>query len=337
MNIKGKSEIYNREIAPCQAPEFKQDTQEGEMEEVEGKGIIGVEELAKFLKIPVEKTTKTILFENEKGEVIAGAVRGDYEINELKLMEVSDSEELKLASEEIVKKITGAEIGFAGVLNLPKEVKLFMDDSMEGRVNFETGANKTDYHRINVNFGRDIDKPKKFYDIKTAKEGDVDPGTGKIYETMKAIEVGNIFTLKTKFSDAFGLKYTDEKGKLQSVLMGCYGIGPSRIVGTLVEVFYDDRGMVWPESVAPFKYHLINLSTDAKVKEQADELYKKLREKGEEVLYDDREDSSPGEKLKDADLIGIPYRLVVSDKTDGKVEVKKRNEEKVEIVDMDDV
>ena len=126
------------------------------MEEVKGEGIIGVEKLAKFLKIAVEATTKTILFENEKGEVIAGAVRGDYEINELKLTEVSQSEELKLASEEVVKKITGAEVGYAGILNLPKNVKLFMDDSMQGRVNFETGANKTDYHTINVNFSRDM-------------------------------------------------------------------------------------------------------------------------------------------------------------------------------------
>jgi len=242
-----------------------------------------------------------------------------------------------LASEEVVKKITGAEVGYAGILNLPKNVKLFMDDSMQGRVNFETGANKTDYHTINVNFSRDMEEPKEFYDIKVAKEGDLDPETGKAYETMKAIEVGNIFPLKSKFADDFGLKYTDEKGKLHSVVMGCYGMGSSRVMGALVEVFHDDKGMIWPENVAPFKYHLINLSADAKVKKQAEDLYNRLMEKGEEVLYDDRGEASPGEKLKDADLIGLPYRLVVSDKTQGKVEVKKRDSKELDIKEMDDI
>ncbi|HRY63170.1 MAG TPA: His/Gly/Thr/Pro-type tRNA ligase C-terminal domain-containing protein [Patescibacteria group bacterium] len=139
------------------------------------------------------------------------------------------------------------------------------------------------------------------------------------------IEVGNIFQLKTKYSEPFKLMYQDEKGENKLVQMGCYGIGPSRLMGTIVEVFHDEDGIIWPESVAPFKYHLLNLSKEGKVKKQADELYDHLIKKGAEVLYDDRTEPTPGAKLKDADLLGLPIRLVVSDKTDGKVEVKTRN------------
>ncbi|MFH1291714.1 MAG: aminoacyl--tRNA ligase-related protein [bacterium] len=150
----------------------------------------------------------------------------------------------------------------------------------------------------------------------------------------KAIEVGNIFPLKTKFSDAFGFKYTDEQGKEQSVLMGCYGIGPSRIMGTLVEVFHDEHGMIWPESVAPYQVHLVSLNQD----EKADELYEKLMAKNVEVLYDDR-DLSAGEKLADADLIGCPTRLLVSKKTleQNSVEVKKRDQKQVSLVNFEEI
>lgn len=326
-SVPSKNLTFNKEIAPSKAPVFDNSNEEEKpMENVKGEGLIGVEPLAEFLKIPVEKTTKTILFENEKGDVIAAAVRGDYDVNENKLLEISNSKELKLATEETVKRVTKAEVGYAGILNLPSSVKVYIDESVANRKNFECGANKTNYHTINVNFGRDLPEPTEYYDIKIAKEGDIFPETGKVYETKKAIEVGNIFLLKTKFSDAFKMKYLDEDGKQKPVFMGCYGIGPSRLMGTLVEIFNDDKGIIWPEEVAPFKYHLINLSRDEKVKEQAEEIYDKLVEAKQEVFFDDREEISPGEKLKDADLIGIPYRLIVSDKTKGEIEIKQRKE-----------
>ncbi|NMB48008.1 hypothetical protein GYA13_01005 [Candidatus Kuenenbacteria bacterium] len=153
----------------------------------------------------------------------------------------------------------------------------------------------------------------------------------------KAIEIGNIFELNTKFSEAFNLKYLDKKGDKNLVYMGCYGIGPSRLMGTIVEVYHDEAGITWPESVAPFKYHLLNLSKDAKVKQQAEELYESLSKKGAEVLYDDRTEPTPGEKLKDADLLGLPVRLVLSDKTAGKVEVKPRNSQQTELKDIKEI
>ena len=333
--VKSKKLAFNKEIAPARAPSFDSSNEPlVAMQEVKGEGIIGVEELAKFLKIPVEKTTKTILFENEKGEVIAGAVRGDYDINELKLAEVAGCKELKLASPATVKRVTGAEIGYAGVLNLASEVKIFMDDSMQARVNFECGANRTNYHTINVNFGRDLPMPEKFYDIKLAKAGDFYPATGESYEVKQAIEVGNIFKLKTKFTQAFNFTFKDEAGREQAVMMGCYGIGPSRIMGTLAEIFNDEHGLIWPASVAPYKYHLLNLSKQPEVKQQADKIYQALLARGEEVLYDDRQDISQGEKLAEADLIGIPYRLVVSDKTAGKIEFKERSAQQTKLIDF---
>ncbi len=336
--VESKNLAFNKEIAPVKAPSLDQGhEQSAELQEVEGKGIIGVEELAKFLNIPVEKTTKTILFETEKGEIIAAAVRGDYDVNELKLSEVAHCKELKLASSQKVKEITGAELGYAGILNLPDEVKVFMDDSLQGRINFECGANKTNYHTINVNFGRDLPEPEKFYDIKVARKGDLYPERGEPYKLKKGIEVGNIFKLKTKFSSAFNFTYKDKEGHEKPVVMGCYGIGPSRIMGTIVEVFHDERGIIWPEEVAPFKYHLLNLSQDSQIIAQADNIYNQLNQAGIEVLYDNRHDLSVGQKFTEADLIGIPYRLVVSHKTQGKIEIKKRDEDETKLIELQDL
>ena len=155
-------------------------------------------------------------------------------------------------------------------------------------------------------------------------------------ERKNTIETGNIFKLNTKFSDAFKLTYRAEDGTEKPVYMGCYGFGPSRTMGTLVEIFNDQKGIIWPEAVAPFKYHLINLSKDDKVKKKAGDIYKELSRKYE-VLYDDRANVSPGEKLAEADLIGIPYRLVVSDKTGNKIEIKERNKTKVSLKNLTDL
>ena len=173
-------------------------------------------------------------------------------------------------------------------------------------------------------------------EIAEHKEGDTCPKCkkGKI-KAGKAIEVGNIFPLKTKFSEAFDYKYIDEKGKPQPVLMGCYGIGPSRVLGAIVEIFHDDKGICWPEAVAPFKVHLLCLGKEEAVVKQAKKVYDELLKNNIEVLYDDRLEATAGQKFADADLIGLPCRLVVSGKTGEKVEFKKRTEEKAELVAME--
>lgn len=327
----GAQIAFNIEVAPSQAPTIDESAEEMKpREDVTGKGIIGVEELAEYLNIPVAKTTKTLLFETDSGEVIAAAVRGGYDINEEKLRKVSGAKSLKLASAAVVKKLTRAEVGYAGLLNLSKDVRIYMDESMKGRINFEMGANKTDYHSVNINFGRDLPEPTEFYDIKTARDGDRYPVTGEVYEVFKAAEVGNIFPLNTKFSKAFGYTYVDEQGKEQRVYMGCYGIGTSRVMGVIVEKFHDEKGIIWPRSVAPFTAHLVSLGD---VNKRADEVYQALESEGIDVLWDDR-DESAGIKLADADLIGCPLRLVVSPKTGNKVEVKLRDETSVKLADV---
>jgi prolyl-tRNA synthetase len=308
--------VYNREVAPSQAPKLDfGDEQEQPLTEVLGKGIIGVEALAEFLKIPVDKTTKTILFETEKGEVIAAAVRGTYEIDTEKLKKVAGVESLQLASAETVKRVTNAEVGYAGVLNLPAEVRVFFDESTAGRKNFECGANRTDYHSINVNFGRDLPEPEKFYDIKVAREGDLFPETGEKYEVFNGCEVGNIFPLNTKFSTAFDYNYIDENGKEQLVYMGCYGLGTTRVMGVIAEKYHDEKGLVWPAQVAPFDVHFITIDKGGEFTAEAEELIAEIEKLGLEVLWDDREKASAGEKFADSELIGIPLRIVLSSRS----------------------
>jgi prolyl-tRNA synthetase len=160
----------------------------------------------------------------------------------------------------------------------------------------------------------------------------------KDFKEASAIEVGNIFKLGTKYSTPFDLKYKDEKGQEQTVIMGCYGLGPTRLIGAIVETHHDDKGLIWPESVAPFKVHLLTLGEDKKIKKEADELYEKLSAEGVEALYDDRP-LSPGEKFAEADLIGLPYRLVISEKTlkEKSVELKKRSAKEIKLIDLDKI
>ncbi len=337
--VKSKSIYYNREVAPSLAPQIiEKDKVMLPKKDVLGKGIIGVQELADYLKILVEKTTKTLIFETDDNRVIAAAVRGGYDINEDKLRKISKCKALKLASAETVKKVTGAEIGYAGILNLPKDIDVFIDESVNNRLNFECGANKTNYHSTNVNFGRDLPFPKEFYDIKVAKTGDLYPETKEKYQVIKAAEVGNIFPLYTKFTDAFNYKFIDRDGKEKPIYMGCYGIGPSRIMGVIVEKFHDDRGIIWPEAVAPYQVHLIGLDLkNEDISSKVHKVYKVLKENNVEVLFDDREEVTAGEKFADADLIGIPVRLVVSKRTGDKVEFKKRDKKESEVMSLENV
>jgi prolyl-tRNA synthetase len=325
--------IFNREVAPSQAPVLSDQEEELKpMEEVEGKNIIGVEELSRFLKIPVEKTTKTLLFETDEDKVIAAAVRGGYDVHEEKLKKIIGCKKLHLASVDTVKKITGAEVGYAGVLNLPDSVKIYFDESTQNRKNFECGANKTHYHSVNVNWGRDIEIPDQFYDFKTAKEGDIHPDSGETYEVVRACEVGNIFPLNTKFSKAFTFAYVDEQGQEQPVYMGCYGIGSSRLLGVIVEKYADEKGIVWPEQVAPFQVHLIDINQN----EKGQDADNQLKAAGIEVLWDDR-DVRAGEKFADADLMGIPHRLVISAKTGEQLEWKARSGQDIQLLSLEEI
>jgi len=325
--IPSSGEAFNQEIAPTTAPRMASNQEMKPMEEVEGKGIIGVEPLAKFLNISVEDTTKTMLYVTETSTIIAAAVRGRYTVNEEKLAKIVGAKRVRLADETTVKRVTRADIGYAGLLNLPDEVRVVVDESCANRVNFEMGANRTDHHAINVNWGRDLPEPEQYYDIKIAQAGDIHPESKEVYEVFAASEVGNIFPLHTKFSKAFGYTYTDENGQQQPVIMGCYGLGTTRLMGVIVEKFHDDKGIIWPTSIAPYQVYLASIGVDEAVIKAADVLYELLLSRNIEVLYDDR-DVRPGEKFSDADLIGIPVRIVVSPKTleQNKFEYKLRQQ-----------
>lgn len=326
----------NLEKATSRVEDYKQDKEMKPMESVEGKGIIGVEELAKFLKVEVHHTTKTIIFQADD-ELVAVMIRGDYDISETKLSNYLGCQHLKLASAEKVMKVTGAEMGYAGPVGLPKEVKLVADLTCKGRVNFEAGANETHYHNINVNFERDFPTPD-FVDLREVKEGDGCPQCKGKLKLLQAIEAGHVFKLGTAYSQSMGAKFADEDGKEKLIEMGCYGIGISRLVASIIEASHDENGMIWPMAVAPYQIHLLSLGNEEAVAAKADELYEQLEAEGFEVLYDDRKES-PGVKLKDADLIGLPLRIVVSNRTMEKtgVEWKLRaggSEEQVKFTDL---
>lgn len=323
----------NIEKAESSFTPFVQDEEKKPMKEVEGKGIIGVEALAKFLDIPVEQTTKTLLYQADD-RVVAVCIRGEYSVSEVKLANLLGCMNLGLATAATVKKVTGAEVGYAGPVGLPKEVEIIWDISTQGRINFECGGNKTHFHNTNVNFGADVELPARFVDVREVKVGEacVKCGKGKL-EEARTIELGHVFKLGTIYSEAMGAKFTDSDGVQKPIVMGCYGIGMTRSIAAAVEVFHDDKGILWPAEIAPYIVHLISLPGG---EEKAAALYDRLWKQGVEVLWDDR-DVAAGIKFADADLIGLPLRLVVSKKTGDQVEVKKRSEAKSYLSDVRDL
>ncbi len=323
----------NIEKAESVFPPFFQNEEKQPMEAVLGKGIIGVEPLAKFLKIPVEKTTKTLLYQADD-RMVAVCVRGEYNVSEIKLANILNCINLSLAAPEVVKKLTGAEVGYAGPVGLPKEVEVIWDETNRGRINFEAGANKTNYHNINVNFGKDVPEPKKFYDIREVRENEtcVSCKKGKLIK-HSTIELGHVFKLGTIYSKAMEAMFLDADGKRKPLVMGCYGIGMTRIVAAAVDQNHDGKGIIWPKNLSPFDVHLVTLGN---VEGKGKDIYEKLISDGIDVLWDDRKES-PGVKFADCDLIGIPIRLVISEKTGEKIEIKKRNEKKTQLIEYSQI
>lgn len=277
-----------------------------------------IEELTEFLNTDAKSFAKTLLY-NSDGKIVAVMVRGDREVNETKLANYLGSINLELASAEEVVSATGAAVGFAGPVGL--EIDVLADSEIAEMKNFVVGANETSYHFINVNINKDF-TPTVVGDFRNIEVGDLCPVCKKErIETCQGIEVGHIFKLGTKYTDAMNCTYLDENGKEQTPIMGCYGIGVSRCLAAIIEQSSDESGIVWPVSVAPF--HVIVVPVNSKNEEQAklaEEIYDKLKKAGIEVLIDDRNERA-GVKFKDADLIGIPVRINVGKgAAEGKVE-----------------
>lgn len=298
----------------------------GDLQEVHTPGIKSVEEVSRFLKVPCENLLKTIIYK-AGDEFVACMVPGDKEINEIKLRRYLNVKSLRMAEPDEIRNITGAEVGFSGPVGL--KIKKIADYDVKGMSNFVTGANKTDYHLKNVNIGRDFEIDE-FADIRYVQQGDICPKCGEKLEIKNAIEIGHIFKLGTKYSQPLNAVFLDEKGKEHPIIMGCYGIGVNRIIASYIEQNYDDKGIIWNRELAPFKFIIIPVNMgEERIRNKADQIYQFLNEKEFNVLYDDR-DLRAGIKFNDADLIGIPYQIIIGDRflKEGKIELKSRRTRK---------
>jgi prolyl-tRNA synthetase len=281
-----------------------------------------VEEVTEFLKIAPRQLVKTLLYATDR-EDIAVLVRGDHDVNEIKVKRLLGVTELELAGPEKVQARTGAPVGFAGPVGL-KGIKILADQAVRTMRNFVVGANKADTHFVGANVGRDF-SVDLFGDLRNAKAGDLSPRGDGTLQVAKGIEVGHVFMLGTKYSQAMSAMFLDAQGKEQPAMMGCYGIGVGRTAAASIEQNHDAKGIIWPIPIAPFHVHLLPLSQSRSVVELADRLYHALNEAGIEVLWDDR-DERAGVKFNDADLIGAPLHLVLGEKSlaRGEVELKAR-------------
>ncbi len=298
--------------------------------------IKSIEDVANFFNISKNKIVKTILLTNGE-DVVAALVRGDFEINIIKIKNILKWDTIYFATESSVREVTGAPVGFAGPIGL--KCRIIADYSVKGLKNFVTGANKKDYHLKNVNF-QDIDSKVDFFDIRNAVEGDLCPKCkkGKL-NIFRGIEVGHIFKLGTKYSEAMHAYFLDKDGKQKPCIMGCYGIGIGRTAAAAIEQNYDENGMILPEPISPFTFYILPVDyKNQEIKETADKLYEKLSLKGYDILLDDREER-PGIKFKDADLLGFPYRITIGKKTlkQGKVEFRYRKSGKTELLTIEEV
>lgn len=281
-----------------------------------------VEEVTAFLKIAPRQLVKTLIYAADK-ETVAVLIRGDHELNEVKLARLLHATDVQLAAPETVKNLTGAPLGFAGPVGLPA-VRIVADHAIHGMKNLVVGANLSDTHYVDANWDRDF-KVNQFADLRNAQTGDPSPRGAGSLTLAKGIEVGQVFLLGTKYSKSMNATILDEKGQERLAVMGCYGIGVGRTAAAAIEQNHDDKGIIWPFPIAPFHVHLLPVSQSATTAEAAARLYEELLAGGFEVLWDDRHDRA-GVKFNDADLIGAPFQIVVGDKglADGVVEVKVR-------------
>jgi prolyl-tRNA synthetase len=308
----------------------------GLLEEVQTPGMKTVEEVTGFLNITADRLVKTLILIVDGKEEVAVLVRGDHELNEAKLKTLLGAQTVDMAPETVVREITEAPVGFAGPAGL--KIRIVADNALKGMHDFVTGGNKKDLHLKQVNMDRDF-RIDLFGDLRTILPKDRCPRCNANIEFGRGIEVGHIFKLGTKYSQALNAVFLNEEGKEQPIIMGCYGIGVSRIVAAAIEQNNDKDGIIFPVPIAPFEITILPLQMhDAAVVEAAEKIHEDLSELGLDVLLDDR-DERAGVKFKDADLLGIPLRITVGSRgiKTGTVEVKGRTEAENEQIPMVDV
>jgi prolyl-tRNA synthetase len=323
----GSDFASNIETAPTFPVDGERPAATQNLEKIATPGVKTIADLCKLLGIEASQTVKTLIVEGDD-DPVALVLRGDHELNAVKAQKLPGvASPLVMADDKTIREATGSAAGSLGPVGL--EIPVYIDHAVANLADFSCGANEVGFHYTGVNFERDLPGPDSV-DIRNVVEGDPAPdGQGEL-SIARGIEVGHIFQLGTKYSEAMGATVQDREGKDRVMEMGCYGIGITRIVGAAIEQNHDDNGIIWPAPLAPFDVALvpINMHRSEAVREAAEALYAELTEAGVEVLFDDR-DVRPGVKFADAELIGIPHRVVVSDRglAAGELEYRHRRDE----------
>ena len=323
----------NAEVAIMQKPQVN-NGEPKPIEEVQTPAQTTIDDVANYLGIQKEQTLKAVFYSTDESLIFA-AIRGDIEINETKLKKAVGATHLWFSTDDELQRY-GLVSGYASPIDV-KGVTVVVDDSVVSTTNLVAGANKMEYHFKNMNYPRDF-KADVVADISLARDGMTCVHCGGKLAEKRGIEVGNIFKLGTKYSEPMNATYLSQKGRPQLLFMGCYGIGLGRLLASIVEANHDKDGIIWPPTVAPYQVHLMHIGKGDEVSQRAEALYQKLRTQGYEVLYDDRQES-PGVKFKEADLLGMPLRLTISQRTleTDSVEVKLRTENQKNLVKLDEL
>ncbi|MBU0578589.1 proline--tRNA ligase, partial [Patescibacteria group bacterium] len=324
-----KSYVAHEDVAVFIKEDKNLDDKLAQYQEIEAVRGTTMEDGVKLHGLPMWQQLKDVMYVDDKNQMILAIIRGDYNVNEIKLKHLTGSYELRHATDKEIQNI-GSEPGFISPVGLEKKVLIVADDSLHTVKNMYGGANGKHLDALNMNIDCDF-KASIEGDIAMAQDGFLAPdGKSKLIE-KRGIEVGNIFQLGLHYTNLMsGATFTDKDGQEKPYYMGCYGIGLGRTIAAIIEKHHDEKGIIWPEAVAPFQVQLISL---AGAEKRAGEIYNQLLKAGVEVLWDDR-DESAGAKFADADLIGIPVRLVVSDRTKDKIEWKKRTSKETELLDL---
>lgn len=313
----------NTEMAPVLYMEKKSHELEKDLEKFVTPDQKSITDIVEFLEVPIEKTMKSMLYQVDD-EVIMVLVRGDHEVNDIKIKNALDATNVELVDPAVAVELLGANFGSLGPINVPENMRVFADNAVKDIVNAVVGANEDGFHYINVNPDRDF-SVTSYFDLRMIQVGDLSPDGQGVIKFAEGIEVGHIFKLGTKYSEAMNATILDENGRAQPIIMGCYGIGVSRILSAIAEQSNDENGFVWDKQISPFDLHLIpvNMKSEEQVA-FAETLYTSLQDAGFSVLIDDRAERA-GVKFADADLIGLPIRITVGKKAaEGVVEVKIR-------------
>lgn len=335
----GSDYAANVELAEAVSPATSRPAPAEAMQKVATPGKHSIEEVCEFLKVPAHRVVKTLLMEGHDGGVVALLLRGDHQLNEVKAGKLLQlAQPLRFAADAQIRAAAGCNAGSLGPVGL--SVTIIADRALAAMSDFVCGANEDGYHLTGVNFGRDLPELKELVDIRNVVEGDDSPdGKGKL-ELCRGIEVGHIFQLRTKYSEAMKATFLDESGKEQVLEMGCYGIGVSRIVAAAIEQGHDEHGIIFPPAMAPFQLAIvpIGINRSELVKETVEKLYAELTDAGIEVLLDDR-DERPGVMFADLELIGIPHRIVVGERglKEGNVEYQGRRDEKATAIPLQNI